>query len=208
VVTRIAACLIATALASGCVIQANSSRNATLPFHPDGDALASGAIDADQPFAPAPPRAVAADLRVEELVGYYPDLYGLEYSSDGAFRKILTAWTMPGDGSAPRPEQLLTAATRTLLTGSGGRPVLLSGAVVELAMYKLGEDIHAGAAVELRVVVDGHETYTARYRVRARTRRSDLGAFETLWPAMEGSLLQQIGQDSGLVAAIERGGRS
>ena len=123
---------------SGCVINTNSTRNPTLPYHTDHAILEDRAADVEAGFAAATPRPVAADLRVEDLVGYYPDGYGLELTDGGAFRKIRTAWLMPPADRAIRPEQRLTGAARTLLPGLGGRPVLLTGALVELAVYKVG----------------------------------------------------------------------
>jgi hypothetical protein len=207
-VTR--ALLAATLLASlgGCMIQANSSRNPTLPYHTDHRSLERAAADIDQGFAAPAPRPVGADLHIEDLVGYYPDMYGLEFTSDGVFRKIRTAWLMPGADHVTRPEQRLTGAARQLLPGLGGKPVLLTGALVELAVYKYGPYNVAGAAVELRVVVAGQETYTARYRISAKTRRSDQDPLDTLWPALEAGLMQQITGDDALIGAVDAGGKS
>lgn len=201
----------ATALAlalSGCVIVTNTTRNPTLPYHTDHDALEDSAENVEAGFAAAAPRPVAADLRIEDLVGYYPDGYGLELTNGGAFRRIRTAWLMPPAERAIRPELRLTGAARTLLPSLGGRPVLLTGALVELAVYKVGAYNVAGAAVELRVVVAGQETYTARYRTAAKSRRSDQDPLVTLWPALEAGLMRQITTDAGLVGAVEAGGKS
>lgn len=187
------AIVIAVALATaGCGFKYNSSLEPTLHFHSQLRELRKAPIAVVAPRA----RQLSARVLIEPITAYYPRPIGLQYSNDGATRRLRGQY-MGGAG----PTERLTDALRSLLLGGDGEPVVVTGALVDLAVYRLGAMTYGGAALELRVVHRGHEIYTARYRARAQS--SAGRGLGSVWPSLQHQLVGQLAGDRQLLAALE-----
>jgi len=178
---------------SGCVMRATRARDATFHFHPTLDEL-KAAPRAEARPRPAP-RPVTARVEVTAIASGYPQPVGLAYDGGGAFRRVTgVEW---GDGEL---EGALGGALPAAFAGGDGATVHLRGAIVGLAIYRVGGAVYARALLEVRVAHAGTELYAARRRGVARG-----GSRAELLGAIAGDLADQVRADDELVAALPGG---
>ncbi len=184
--------MILAALLSGCMVRATDGRDATIHFHPTLDELR--AAPGTAPGAPAA-RSVAAQLVFHKVASAYPQPIGLDYDDAGIFRKVTGVQWSNGE-----LETALAAALPASLVGGGGAVVHVDGAVVNLAVYRVGTVIYGRALFDLRIARDGNEIYAVRYTA------SRIGPDrDRLFAALAADLAGQVTRDDRLAHQLEGG---
>jgi len=180
-------------LLSGCVVRATEGRDATLHFHPTLDELR--AAPATRPSATPAPRAVAARLVFHDIASAYPQPIGLDYDDAGILRKVTGVQWSNGE-----LEHALTSALPAALVGGGGAVAHVDGAVVNLAIYRVGNVVYGRALFDLRIARDGNEVYAVRYT--ASRSGSDR---DQLFAALAADLTAQVARDERLAGKLVGG---
>jgi hypothetical protein len=185
VVTRLVLTAALAVSLGGCIVRATRARDATLPYHPTLDEL--------RVTTRSSAAARSLPIRIGRIRGSYPQPVGLDYSHDGAFRKVVAVeWS---DGAF---EAALDRRLRAWARDDG--PARLDGGLISLAIYRFGGTVYASALLEARVIAGGDEVYAARYR--ATGHGPDRAA---LLEHLADVLAGEVAGDPGLVAAA--GGR-
>lgn len=180
-------------LLSGCVVRATEGRDATLHFHPTLDELRAG--PAAPPGAPPASRTVAAQLVFHDIASAYPQPIGLDYDDAGILRKVTgVQW------SNRELEQALTQALPAALVGGSGAVAHVDGAVVNLAIYRVGTIVYGRALFDLRIARDGNEVYAVRYTASQSGPDRD-----QLFTALAANLTAQVARDDQLARKLAGG---
>ena len=180
-------------LLSGCYVRATEGRDATLPFHPTLDELREA--PAARPDAAPAPRAVAAQLVFHKIASAYPQPIGLDYDDAGMLRKVTGVQWSNGE-----LEQALTTELPKALVSGTGAAVHVDGAIVNLAVYRVGSVMYGRALFDLRIARDGNEIFGVRYT--ASRSGPDRGQ---LLGALAADLTAQVARDERLARKVAGG---
>jgi hypothetical protein len=185
--------IIIAMLLSGCVVRATEGRDATLHFHPTLDELRTA--PPVQPGAPPAARPVAAQLVFHDVASAYPQPIGLDYDDSGILRKVTGVQWSNGE-----LEHALTRVLPAALVGGTGPVAHVDGAVVNLAIYRVGNVVYGRALFDLRIARDGNEVYAVRYTASRSGPDRD-----QLFSALAADLTAQVTRDEQLASKLAGG---
>lgn len=180
-------------LLSGCFVRATEGRDATLPFHPTLDELR--AAPAARSDATPAARPVAAQLVFHKIASAYPQPIGLDYDDAGMLRKVTGVQWSHGE-----LENALTTALPAALVSGTGASVHVDGAVVNLAIYRVGSVVYGRALFDLRLARDGNEIFAVRYTASHSGPDRD-----QLLAALAADLTAQVARDERLAGKMAGG---